>query len=172
MAEPISLDRKYNVESVKIAENTLKHVNRHYLDKSEINYGEMLKEAVSSLERIFDHVLVEFPETEEENFNIRVREKTEKFEGGNPVRSNDITSALGEAVSFVLSNSDDSVENLEYSISSGMLRALDAHSAIIPPNIYKEFLIDTEGSFGGLGIVVGIRSGQLTVISPIEGTPA
>ncbi|MEE8137014.1 MAG: MXAN_5808 family serine peptidase, partial [Thermodesulfobacteriota bacterium] len=48
----------------------------------------------------------------------------------------------------------------------------DVHSGIITPQVYKEFMIETEGSFGGLGIVIGIRDGELTVISPIEGTPA
>jgi len=175
VAEPVSLDRKYNNQSIKIAEDALKHVNKFYLDKSKIDYSEMLEKAVSSLETFLDDVLVEFPQDRSGTFAVQVKEKTKKFKEKELPSSNDVASALGQVVSFVLSNTGAearAVKNIEYSISDSMLKALDPHSAMIPPDIYKEFLIDTEGSFGGLGIVVGIRDGQLTVISPIEGTPA
>ncbi|MXZ13427.1 MAG: PDZ domain-containing protein [Candidatus Dadabacteria bacterium] len=175
VAEPVSLDRKYNNQSIKIAEDALKHVNKFYLDKAKIDYAEMLEKAVSSLETFLDDVLVEFPEDRGGNFAVQVKEKTKKFKEKELPSSNDVASTLGQVVSFVLSNTgaeERAVKNIEYSISDSMLKVLDPHSAMIPPDVYKEFLIDTEGSFGGLGIVVGIRDGQLTVISPIEGTPA
>lgn len=55
---------------------------------------------------------------------------------------------------------------------NGMLNALDPHSAYLTPDLYKELQVDTEGSFGGLGIEITIRDGVLTVVSPIEDTPA
>ena len=55
---------------------------------------------------------------------------------------------------------------------TGMLSALDPHSAYLTPDSYKELQVDTEGSFGGLGIEITIRDGVLTVVSPIEDTPA
>jgi carboxyl-terminal processing protease len=55
---------------------------------------------------------------------------------------------------------------------NGMLGALDPHSAYLTPESYKELQVDTEGSFGGLGIEITVRDGVLTVVSPIEGTPA
>ncbi len=54
----------------------------------------------------------------------------------------------------------------------GMLKTLDPHSSYMTPDMYKEMQIETKGSFGGLGIEIGIRDGVLTVISPIEDTPA
>ncbi len=54
----------------------------------------------------------------------------------------------------------------------GMLNALDPHSAYLPPDAYKELQVDTRGSFGGLGIEITLRDGILTVVSPIEDTPA
>ncbi len=175
VAEPVSLDRKHDGQSIKTAEDTLKHVNKFYLDKSKVDYAEMLEKAVSSLETFLDDVLVEFPQDRGDAFAVHVKEKARKFKEKESPSPNDVTSTLGQVVSFVLSNTgteDSAVKNIEYSISNSMLKVLDPHSAMIPPDIYKEFLIDTEGSFGGLGIVVGIRDGQLTVISPIEGTPA
>ena len=54
----------------------------------------------------------------------------------------------------------------------GMLSALDPHSAYLTPDSYKELQVDTEGTFGGLGIEITIRDDVLTVVSPIEDTPA
>ncbi len=55
---------------------------------------------------------------------------------------------------------------------AGLLSNLDAHSAFLDKKHYKELKIQTSGEFGGLGITVGMRDGALTVIAPLEGTPA
>jgi carboxyl-terminal processing protease len=55
---------------------------------------------------------------------------------------------------------------------TGMLRSLDPHTSYMPPESYKEMQVETSGKFGGLGIEISMRGGVLTVISPIEGTPA
>jgi carboxyl-terminal processing protease len=54
----------------------------------------------------------------------------------------------------------------------GMVQALDPHSGFLNLNDYSNLKQDTEGSFGGVGIEIGIRDGFLTVISPMAGTPA
>ncbi|MGD2062831.1 MAG: S41 family peptidase [Nitrospirota bacterium] len=63
-------------------------------------------------------------------------------------------------------------EDLIFGAINGMLQALDPHSSFMTPELYKEMQVDTSGEFGGLGIQIGIKDGQLTVIAPIEGTPA
>lgn len=55
---------------------------------------------------------------------------------------------------------------------AGMLSELDAHSAYLNKEAYKTMQISMEGEFGGLGIVIGMRDGALTIISPIDDTPA
>ena len=54
----------------------------------------------------------------------------------------------------------------------GLMNNLDAHSGFLNEKSFKDMQVQTEGEFGGLGITVGIKDGALTVISPIEGTPA
>lgn len=54
----------------------------------------------------------------------------------------------------------------------GMLRELDPHTSYMPPEAYKEFESETSGEFGGLGIEISIQNNILTIISPIEDTPA
>jgi carboxyl-terminal processing protease len=54
----------------------------------------------------------------------------------------------------------------------GLLENLDAHSSYLDAKHFKEMQIQTEGEFGGLGITIGMRNGALTIIAPMEGTPA
>lgn len=63
-------------------------------------------------------------------------------------------------------------KKLMQSAINGMLAALDPHSAYLPPDSFKEMKVEMSGSFGGLGIEISIKDGKLTVISPIEDTPA
>lgn len=54
----------------------------------------------------------------------------------------------------------------------GMLQSLDPHSAFLSPEAYRDLQVDTQGEFGGLGIVVALKEGYITVVAPVEGTPA
>lgn len=63
-------------------------------------------------------------------------------------------------------------KDLIYGAIKGMLETLDPHSAFMPPNMYKEMQEETKGRFEGLGIEITIKDSILTVVSPIEGTPA
>ena len=65
-----------------------------------------------------------------------------------------------------------SSKELIYGALSGALHSLDPHSQFMDPSMYDAMKVETEGHFGGLGIEITIRDGALTVISPMEGTPA
>ncbi len=63
-------------------------------------------------------------------------------------------------------------KDLIYGAIKGMLSSLDPHSSFMPPEAYKEMQVETKGEFGGLGIQIGIKDKALTVIAPIDDTPA
>ena len=63
-------------------------------------------------------------------------------------------------------------KDLIYAAMKGMLNSLDPHSEFMDASKYNELKDDTEGLFGGVGIVIGVRDNFLTVISPMEDTPA
>jgi len=63
-------------------------------------------------------------------------------------------------------------KDLVYGAVKGMLETLDPHSAFMPPNVFKEMQEETKGRFEGLGIEITSKEGVLTVVSPIEDTPA
>lgn len=61
---------------------------------------------------------------------------------------------------------------LTHSALRGMLAELDPHSQFLDPQSFESMQQDTRSEFGGLGIQVGVRDGQLVIVAPIEGTPA
>lgn len=65
----------------------------------------------------------------------------------------------------------DQSESMDYAIN-GLLQSLDPYSAYMSPEIFNEMQTETSGEFGGLGIEVGMESGVVKVISPIDDTPA
>jgi carboxyl-terminal processing protease len=65
-----------------------------------------------------------------------------------------------------------SYRDLVYSSINGMLRSLDPHTSFLSPEAYEGMREKQQTSFYGLGILVGVRNGQLTVISPLDGSPA
>ncbi len=79
-----------------------------------------------------------------------------------------------EVLSIIQSQYVDEVppKDLVYSAIKGTLRGLDPHSSFLDPEMYKEMQVETSGSFGGLGIEITLKDDILTVVAPIEGTPA
>ena len=64
-------------------------------------------------------------------------------------------------------------QKMIYGAISGMVKSLeDPYTVFMPPEDSKIFLEDVSGTFEGVGMEIGIRQGQLTVIAPLEGTPA
>jgi len=79
-----------------------------------------------------------------------------------------------EVLSLIEANYVEDVksEDLINGSIKGMLRTLDPHSSYMTPDIFKEVQVETEGEFGGLGIEITIKNEILTVVAPIEDTPA
>ena len=79
-----------------------------------------------------------------------------------------------EILSLIQSNYVEEVnsQDLIYGAVKGMLDTLDPHSAFMPPDAFKEMQVETQGSFGGLGIEITVKDRMLTVVAPIDGTPA
>lgn len=63
-------------------------------------------------------------------------------------------------------------EDIMQGALQGILQSLDPHSSYLPPDALGELEGETTGTYGGIGIYIGMKDGTLTVIAPIEGTPA
>ncbi len=81
---------------------------------------------------------------------------------------------FGEVLENIKKDYVDDVDQAELmdSAINGVLQSLDPYSAYMSPELFKEMQTDTRGEFGGLGIEIGMESGVVKVISPIDDTPA
>jgi carboxyl-terminal processing protease len=81
---------------------------------------------------------------------------------------------FGDVLS-VIQNSyveEPNTDNLIQGAVRGMIQTLDPHSSYLTPDMLKQVEVETRGAFGGLGIEIGVKDGMLTIIAPIEDTPA
>jgi carboxyl-terminal processing protease len=149
------------------------YLNRLYVEPDRIKPKEMLKESLIWLERLIPEVRVDINDKAEE-IKISVDELSKTIDFSRIRHLSKLYMALNDALHFINDNKSGEIkaEDIEYAAINGMLSQLDPHSVVFPPKDYTEFRIGTSGKFGGLGMVVGLRDGILTVISPIEGTPA
>ena len=81
---------------------------------------------------------------------------------------------FGEVLENIQKDYVDDVDQSDMmdSAINGVLQSLDPYSAYMSPELFKEMQTDTRGEFGGLGIEIGMESGVVKVISPIDDTPA
>ncbi len=111
-------------------------------------------------------------------FAPELRAAEEKKEEAPPKISNDKyddIALFGRVINFIEKQYVEKVKtrDLVYGAIKGMLDTLDPHSNFMPPEIYNQLRSDTSGKFGGLGLEVWVnRDGILTVVNPMEGTPA
>ena len=91
-----------------------------------------------------------------------------------PTKTYEKLKVFTEAIETIEKNYVEEVkpESILYGAIRGMLTTLDPHSSFMTPEEYKEMQVETKGQFGGLGIEISIKDGILTVVSPIEDTPA
>lgn len=99
--------------------------------------------------------------------------KDDKVEEPEPTRLESYTKLQKVIAAVELLYVDDiKLDKIVDKTISGLLHELDAHSSMLNEESYKEMKVETKGEFGGLGIVIGQREGALTIISPIDDTPA
>jgi len=102
--------------------------------------------------------------------NLLAKNSTKEAEASRLEALSKFTKVIGIVESY---NVDEiTIEELMDKALDGMMKNLDAHSNYLTQKDYKRLQVQTSGEFGGLGITVGMKDGALTVIAPIDGTPA
>lgn len=151
---------------------TITLVQKHYLDASRIIPKKMLLEAMEELE--LDIAMLIAKEKGDELI-VKIGNAEKSFALNDLKTPWLLLSRFKNIFSFIKKNiTDESVDfnELQYVAINGMLKALDPHTVLLTPDFYRSMKDRTHGNFGGLGIVISIRDGNLTIISPIDGTPA
>jgi carboxyl-terminal processing protease len=168
--------RPYDLAALRIFNNTLMRVNDNYVDPTRVDPKEMLLAALDQVQKSVAEVLVE-PKKDQNKVVVRVDTAQQEFGIGDVDSPWALSMRMKEIFKFIASHlppdtDHETARNIEYAATNGMLSTLDPHSMLLDPEMYTEMKLKTRGSFGGLGIVIGIRQGELTVIKPMPGTPA
>lgn len=106
-------------------------------------------------------------------YSQEVAATAEKQEKDSPYEMYELFSKVVEQVRANYVDADKSTyQDLIYGALKGMLQSLDPHSQFMDKEAFTAMKEDTAGKFGGLGITIGVKDDVLTVIAPMEGTPA
>lgn len=165
-------DRSYRLSALSVFSNVALHVKDNYVDPERIKPKEMLVAALEEIERQVAEVLVE----DLGNGKVRVRVVDQEL----VVTVDDVESLweinlkLREVFRFFEQHlpPQKDIRSIEYAAINGALSTLDPHSVLLKPEAFAEMKTSTKGEFGGLGIVISVRDAKLTIISPLDGTPA
>jgi carboxyl-terminal processing protease len=168
--------RPYDLAALRVFNNTLMRVNDSYVDPTRVDPKQMLLAALDQVQKSVAEVLVE-PKPDQNKVIVKVDTAQQEFQIGEVDSPWALSMKMREIFRFISANlapntDAETVRNIEYAAVNGMLSTLDPHSMLLDPQMYGEMKLNTRGSFGGLGIVIGIRKGALTVIRPMKDTPA
>ncbi len=168
---PSSSD-KYRISALSVFSNVALHVKDNYVDPKRIHPKEMLVAALKEVERQVAEILVE--ELGNGRIAVQVMDKKKIVHIDDVESLWEINLKLREIFRFFEKHipPQDDVRAVEYAAVNGALSTLDPHSVLLKPEAFAEMKTHTKGEFGGLGIVISIRDAKLTIISPLEGTPA
>lgn len=162
---------KYSLSELRIFNRVVLLIKEQYVEPERIKPREMLSAILKVVEVEIPEVLIE---EEGDLINVAVGADKKQFDIKGLHELYELSFKLRDIFRFIEARASPSVDlqNVEYAAINGMLSELDPHSNLLEPKFSQEMKLSTRGEFGGLGIVISVRDGALTVISPIDETPA
>jgi len=163
----------HDLAALRIVTKTILYLRDNYVDPQRIQPKEMMVGALDYVEKTVPEIVVT-GSAEEGNLTVNVNGNVKQFD----IRTVDslwkLSTALKNIFEFIVPHlsSRESTREIEYAAVNGMLQALDPHSVLLKPEFYREMKMATRGEFGGLGFVVQMREGKLSVVRVIHNTPA
>jgi len=164
----------HDATELRVLDWTLWNISKFYVEPSRIDPHAMTLAALEALEKDIAEVLVE-PLAGGKRARVRVGTAERVFQVGDVEALWAVGPHVREVFRFIDRNTELTEEEqrrAEYAIVAGVLGTLDPHTNLLRPDDFEDMKASTKGSFGGLGIEVGTREGQITVIRVIEDNPA
>ncbi|MHB1844563.1 MAG: MXAN_5808 family serine peptidase [Deltaproteobacteria bacterium] len=168
-----------DLSTLKIFNQVVLLVKDNYVDPRRIHPKEMMAAALDYVQRTVADVMVdEGPKVdgkaEPDHVKITVGTATKDFDISDVDTLWKLSFRLKDIFSFMQSHlsKNDKTKDIEYAAVAGMLSTLDPHSVFLQPESFKEMRLQTRGEFGGLGFVISMKDGQLTVVKVLKDTPA
>ena len=169
----------YDATDLRILDWTLWYVAKYYVEPQRIDPHRMAVAGLEGLEKAIPQVLVEpvagVAGKKSERVRVRVGTAEQEFQIGDVEALWAVGTHVREVFRFINRHtnlSDEEQRTAEYAIVEGVLGTLDPHTNLLRPDDFETMKTSTKGSFGGLGIEVGMRDTQITVIRVIDGNPA
>jgi carboxyl-terminal processing protease len=172
----------YDLSQLPVITKTLFYVRENYFDKSRFDHKRMLVGALDFLQRDVPEILIDrYPERDPKQVKVRVGGQEQTFNIEQVDSPWSMRRVLQDIFRFVQPNlqpvgSKDEARRLldvEVAAANGMLYTLDPHSVLLDVESFKEMRTQTQGKFGGLGIVIGQDpKGRIVVRKPMPETPA
>ncbi len=151
-------------------------IQNRYLDKAKLQPEDLLEKALDAIQEEFAEIVTHY-DRDAQKVSLQIYNKQYVVEVKRMKDLWDIAIVLRQVYAHLEKDykpdGDREIGDIEYVAINGFLRRLDPHSYIFTPKEFEEFTSSTEGNFGGLGIVIQTNEdGEITVVSPIDGTPA
>lgn len=158
-------------QSDQVIPRVIELIKENYIDQARVDPLKMLKAASSETANGVAEILVTF---DQHSFSVTIGQAVKRFPIPSEASLTWLGSTLADFMTFVEIHyhGEMKLKDIEYLAIDGMLSTLDPHSNLLTPKVFSEFKVGTEGKFGGVGIVISVKEGELTVIAPIDGTPA
>ncbi len=162
----------YRISALSIFSNVAIHVKDNYVDPARIDPKDMLRSSLAEIERQVAEVLVEDLDDGRVKVSVPGHSKTVVIKDVESLW--EINIKLRDLFRFFEKHlpPQKDMRAVEYAAVNGALSTLDPHSILLEPKAFDDMKTSTKGEFGGLGIVISVRDAKLTIISPLEGTPA
>jgi carboxyl-terminal processing protease len=164
---------EYRLDRLAILSRVILAVKDSYVDPSRIDPKRMVVAALESVEKTVAEVMV-VGDAKSPKLTLTVGSASRDLDISGVDSVWKIRIVLGEAMSFIQEHlvAHKELKQIEYAAVNGMLSTLDPHTILLEPKFFKEMKLQTKGEFGGLGFVIAMRDGNLTVVKVLKGTPA
>ncbi|HZA13353.1 MAG TPA: MXAN_5808 family serine peptidase, partial [Myxococcaceae bacterium] len=164
---------QHDLSGLRVLTKVILYVKENYVDPKRVRPREMMVQALEYVEKAVPDVLVEGT-ADSGRIRVNVNGKTREFDIGHIDSLWKMSFTLKDVFEFISQNMRpmDDTRDVEYAAVNGMLSTLDPHSVLLRPEVFREMKLSTKGEFGGLGFVIQMKEGNLTVVRVLPKTPA
>ncbi len=164
----------YDLASLSVFNRVVLLVKDNYFDPKRVAPDRMLVDALDYVEKTVPEVLVD-GDVEAGKVKVTVGAQSKVFAIGDVDSIFKMSMRLHQVMGFVQAHlgpkkDEKELREIEYALVNGMLSSLDPHSVLLKPEYFQEMKLSTKGEFGGLGFVISMREGDLTVMKVLKGT--
>jgi carboxyl-terminal processing protease len=166
-------DERYRLDDLRVYSRVVNYVAENYVDPKRIDPKAMVIAALEQVEKTVAEVMVE-SDAAAGKIKVTVGRDSREFDISTLKNIYSTRPVMGDVMAFVQDHlvAHKDLREIEYAAVNGMLSTLDPHSVLLEPKFFKEMKLQTRGEFGGLGFVIAMRDGNLTVVKVLKNTPA